>query len=275
MKQPTWIIKTGLTMEIGNLFKIWTLLILTGVAKVTGLCPANISMEVSTCLTQYNTFSRVITEQPTRLFTGVDVEVLRYLCATYRPATMCLTRLRIECPRATKQINAETDHMLILDELCSRRDLFDLYALQQNCYIRTSTISSQCYSDFRVKSDSNWVEAVDGRNKALKNVCRNYDVLVSCLKENIRKTCGHEATKLVSDLVMPAVKISHACLSLKITTPRPLKPRVLTSPTKRAYNKPNNSKYSINSAISTRIALTLYPFAGFLVVTFYRLHVIL
>ncbi|XP_074646327.1 uncharacterized protein LOC141902480 isoform X3 [Tubulanus polymorphus] len=189
MKQPTWIIKTGLTMEIGNLFKIWTLLILTekphpnvhltpiccflGVAKVTGLCPANISMEVSTCLTQYNTFSRVITEQPTRLFTGVDVEVLRYLCATYRPATMCLTRLRIECPRATKQINAETDHMLILDELCSRRDLFDLYALQQNCYIRTSTISSQCYSDFRVKSDSNWVEAVDGRNKALKNVCRS------------------------------------------------------------------------------------------------------
>ncbi|KAH3876427.1 uncharacterized protein LOC127868695 [Dreissena polymorpha] len=211
-------------------------------------CPTSDRVQVTTqeCFRQYSIQKVYVDRSERRLYSGVDIEILRAYCSSYLEAYTCVRQLLQSCPTSYhKDIKTALTPYADepeLTELCKTHRLYELYAQYMMCFSDRGKKSDWCF-DKEINSSVMHVHQVD-----VQELCNRMVSVTRCIESNIRLGCGEQAAELVHLLVKPTVPGSGQCVY-------PLNPET-TSTVRRTQvqqptNKPSGSVSSSKKSNST------------------------
>lgn len=230
-------------------------------------CPENLRQTTTACFNNYGTQKSFVDRSEQRLFSGIDIEILRAYCSSYIEATLCIQRLKNDCPTsAENEIRMAINNYTglqgegELQNLCRTKSLYELYAQHMNCYAQRGKMSDLCF-------DRSNVAGVYSSQWAKEEICRRLQNATLCIENIIYKGCGEEAKELVHLLVRATVRGSRDCavdaVSL-ITTPSST--RYVNGSTKRAAQdtaRPRNFTLNLHYNIVVLLICIFISYCAF------------
>jgi len=206
-------------------------LIITTVVGVvySGVCPDDVQVSTQACLQNYEEQLSLLQQSGVRFFTGVDVEQIRYICSWLDSSVACVRDIRNSCPEsAYGQIADVVSPQISVLDMCKHPNIYEEYAMNQNCFARTGVSSESCYMTFvsrtselesrisRMSSDEiqNDRQIISSDSEeSLRLYCSRLSDLIDCVKVNIRTSCSNMAAMLADVLVRASVRQSSLCVS--------------------------------------------------------------
>ncbi|KAH3876424.1 uncharacterized protein LOC127868688 isoform X2 [Dreissena polymorpha] len=176
------------------------------------LCPTSDRVQAATqeCFREYSIQKVYVDRGERRLYSGVDIEILRAYCSAYLDAFNCVRQLLQSCPTSHhKDIKAALTPFADdpeLTELCKTHRLYELYAQYMICFSDRGKKSDWCF-DKEISSSVMHVYQVD-----VQELCNRMLSVTRCIESNIRLGCGEQAADLVHLLVKPTVPGSGQCV---------------------------------------------------------------
>jgi len=203
-----------------------------GVVYSSGVCPDDVQVSTHACLHNYVDQLGLMQLSGVRFFTGVDVEQIRFICSWLDSSVACIRDIRDSCPESRYgQIeDVIRSHISVLD-MCKHANIYEEYAMNQNCFARTGVSSESCYrtftsttSDLEAKLsvqqnplslDDNTADRQTSNvdDASLRLYCSRLTDLIDCVKVNIRTSCSNMAAMLANVLVRASVRQSSQCVS--------------------------------------------------------------
>lgn len=159
------------------------------------------------CFDRFSSQKVHLDKSGSRLFSGIDTEVLRVFCSSYIEAMTCIRNLMERCPEDThKDISIALVNLRGMDQelqdLCLTNGLYEKYAPKMNCFMDRGHKSDWCF-DRSLNGSYN--------DLPLEDLCSRMREVTLCIENNIRQGCGEEAAELVHLLVKPMVRRSGSC----------------------------------------------------------------
>lgn len=171
-------------------------------------CPRqNLQETALQCFNNFSTQKVHLDKSGSRLFSGIDIEVLRIFCSSYTDAMTCISNLIEFCP---EDKHREIKVALVnfsgmeqeLQDLCTTNGLYEKYAQHMTCFMERGQKSDWCF-DRHLNVTVNDLTQED--------LCCRMREVTNCIENNIRQGCGAEASELVHRLVKPMVRRSGSC----------------------------------------------------------------
>ncbi|KAL4227107.1 hypothetical protein ACF0H5_015080 [Mactra antiquata] len=162
------------------------------------------------CFQDYNLYKLNVDHSDYRLFSGIDIEILRAYCTSYTGALQCVSNLVKSCPKSTQikleeELNKQKNIQEELTELCTTQRLYELYAQYMSCYTAKGRKTNWCYESKLNKSDHNL------HQYPTENFCIRVQETAHCIETAIRQSCGEQAAELVHLLVKSSISGSAYC----------------------------------------------------------------
>ncbi|XP_052781082.1 uncharacterized protein LOC128217756 [Mya arenaria] len=215
-------------------------------------CPTGdrVELRAQGCFRDYNLQKASVDRSDRRLFSGIDIEILRAYCSTYIASYNCVHEYLRECPDSRPRIQAAllayADAQELTD-LCRTHRLYELYAQHMNCFTDRGSKSDWCF-DKEINSSVQYLNPV-----SQEELCSRMIAVTRCIENNIRQGCGEQAAEIVHLLVKPVVRGSGNCNypiyePTQHPTRRPV-PRVTKQPPDHVTS--SSSRQQPNSATSS------------------------
>ncbi|XP_052260744.1 uncharacterized protein LOC127864894 [Dreissena polymorpha] len=175
-------------------------------------CPTSDRIQAATqeCFREYSIQKVFVDRSERRLFSGIDIEILRAYCSAYLDAYSCVRQLMQSCPSShhadikTAVTPFADEHELT--ELCKTHRLYELYAQYMMCFSDRGKKSDWCF-DKEINSSVMHLHQVE-----VQELCNRLVSVTRCIESNIRLGCGEQAAELVHLLVKPTVPGSGQCV---------------------------------------------------------------
>ncbi|KAH3876441.1 uncharacterized protein LOC127868696 [Dreissena polymorpha] len=196
-------------------------------------CPTNYRVQAATqeCFREYSIQKVYVDRSERRLFSGIDIEILRAYCSAYLDAYSCVRQLMQSCPTShhkdIKTALASFADDPELTELCKTHRLYELYAQYMMCFSDRGKKSDWCF-DKEINSSVMHVYQVK-----VQELCNRMVSVTRCIESNIRLGCGEQAAELVHLLVKPTVPGSGQCVY-------PLNPETTGTSERNQIDQPTN-----------------------------------
>lgn len=194
--------------------------------RAAARCPADLAGETRLCLTDYTSQLDALSDN--RFFPGLDVEVIRSLCSLLDDSMRCVRNTLIEnCPKSEQQqaIEDELGPHLGVRQLCLHTNIYEDYAMNQNCFGRIRPDGEICYRNFMVavqdddepdERQSASLSSSSQRHQApqQRQYCNHVKRLIACVKNLVRTSttsCQKMALRLVDVLVRASLPSTVYC----------------------------------------------------------------
>ncbi|KAH3876442.1 hypothetical protein DPMN_000284 [Dreissena polymorpha] len=215
-------------------------------------CPTSDRIQAATqeCFREYSIQKVFVDRSERRLFSGIDIEILRAYCSAYLDAYSCVRQLMQSCPSShhadikTAVTPFADEHELT--ELCKTHRLYELYAQYMMCFSDRGKKSDWCF-DKEINSSVMHLHQVE-----VQELCNRLVSVTRCIESNIRLGCGEQAAELVHLLVKPTVPGSGQCVyPLYIETTATSARNQVQRPTNRPSMGPSTSFKKANSTTTS------------------------
>ncbi|XP_060580680.1 uncharacterized protein LOC132737412 [Ruditapes philippinarum] len=215
------------------------------------------------CFQPYGTQKLYVDRSEQKLFSGIDIEILRAYCSSYLESMHCVSTLISSCPPSSrKQVeDALVNYSGIqkeLTDLCTTSGLYELYAQYMTCYSKLGEKSEKCY---RSKLN-NTVPNI--YTPPTEQFCSQVREATLCIENNIREACGEQAKELVHLLVKPTVVGSAQCIYNIVDEKTPQTMKTVDSggrsskPKERATSSQSHDTHSSATTSSTNFILLFF-----------------
>lgn len=198
-------------------------------ALLEAACPGSVKQRTLDCRTNYDTQVKGLLADRT-FYSGLDAETIRNICNSVKRTLKCAQDLKAECHDS--QIDSALSDLKSIAELCVYPHVFEVYARNQNCFLEQSASSRRCYEDYHERQQTVLERIHNGDDTSLDRLCSLQASLLRCIRANVRSNCNEEATRLVSVLVKPSLKLSERC-----SDDPPKRPTKTQSPQYETINK--------------------------------------
>lgn len=166
--------------------------------------------DAAACFRPYNTQKHNVDRSDQKLFSGINIEILRAYCSSYLDAMQCVSRLLTGCPASSQR---EVEETLVsyngiqeeLTDLCTTQRLYELYSQHMGCFSSRGEKSEWCYKS----KLNNTVQNI--YSTPSEEFCSQVRDATFCIENNIRQGCGEQAKELVHLLVKPTISGSAQC----------------------------------------------------------------
>lgn len=189
-------------------------------------CPADLAGETRLCLAEYTGQLDALLLSDNRFFPGLDVEVIRSLCSLLEDSMRCVRSTLIEnCPNSEQQqaIEDELGPHLGVRQLCLHPNIYEDYAMNQNCFVRIRSEAEICYRSFMIAVQDD--EPIERQSSSLsssqrhqspqqRQYCNHVKRLITCVKNLVRSSttsCQKMALRLVDVLVRASLPSTVYC----------------------------------------------------------------
>lgn len=168
-------------------------------------CEDSIDSTMSECFAQYHALATDV-----HYFKGMDAETLRSICTSIKHAMRCTHR---KCPDAAKEqlFHAIPSHVLPVMDICVHKDIIEVYARNQFCFLQTSSSSERCFNNYKAATQHLLEMAKYQHKGSIEKLCIEYSRMLECMKTTIESDCTEEALILVELLVKPSAPYSQHC----------------------------------------------------------------
>ncbi|XP_045164340.2 uncharacterized protein LOC123528584 [Mercenaria mercenaria] len=236
---------------------------------VVAQCPdvETLKSDAEACFRPYSTQKLYLDRNDQKLFSGIDIEILRAYCSSYLKAMQCVSKLLKDCPQSSqKQVEeAIVNYNGIQEELtdlCTTQRLYELYAQYMTCYSTRGQKSEWCYKS----KLNNTVPNI--YTQPTEQFCRRVQEATFCIENNIRQGCGEQAKELVHLLVTPTISGSAQCKYNIVEEKTPQTMKTVDSggggaskPSERATSSQSNNSHSSAANCSANyilLSISLY-----------------
>lgn len=197
-------------------------------------CPTDVREETRRCLGSYREQLDALERSDYRFFPGLDVEVIRALCSLLEDSIRCAQLLNDACQKTQElAIEEELSAEGGVGSLCLHKDIYEEYAVSQNCFVRLRSESESCLRNFQqsIRSDeidsrSSSASSSSQRHHAQqqRQYCSHVSRLINCVKSHVRANpsfCVKTALNLVGHLVRASLPPSVGCSDEQNATSSP------------------------------------------------------
>ncbi|KAL3851854.1 hypothetical protein ACJMK2_015556 [Sinanodonta woodiana] len=208
-----------------SLYHVWFLLLL-GIngAKDVYACPQQPANEAFSCFRDYSSQKLNLDSSERQLYSGVDVEILRAFCSSFKSAMTCISELIRTCPEDKHSdielalVNFQGSET-VLANLCQTEELYEKYAQYQSCFYTRGLRSQKCFQS-SFNSSIHLMSSFE--DLSLEDTCSKLRKTKECIRLNIARDCGQKAADLVELLINPMIRKSNRCdLHIPIQTVAP------------------------------------------------------
>ncbi|KAK3581251.1 hypothetical protein CHS0354_032973 [Potamilus streckersoni] len=188
-------------------------------------CPQHPANEAFSCFRDYSSQKLNLDSSERQLYSGIDVEILRAFCSSFKSAMTCISQLIRTCPQNKHSdiemalVNFQGSET-VLANLCQTEDLYEKYAQYQTCFYTRGLRSQKCFQS-SFNSSIHLMSSFE--DLSLEDICSKLRKTKECIRLNIAQGCGQKAADLVELLINPMIRKSNHCdlhIAIQTVTPQ-------------------------------------------------------